>query len=428
MPLLLKDRGRVLDRGTYSARIMALTSDVLRVDEARRIALHAQGLNDRRPTGRVDRRHFRRVMDRLGLIQIDSVNVLTRSHELPFLARLGPYDRPALSAWLWGSREVFEDWAHEASLLPVDLHPLLRWRMTDDHQWKGVAAFQKSHPGLDAAILESIRELGPVTLSQLEHLGDAIKRRRARPTDMWNWSPAKRAVEWHFWKGQVSAIRNPRTFERSYVAPARVVPEAILAAPTPSADDAMKALLLRAARSHGVGTAKDLADYYRLPIVPARRLVSELTADGALRQVAVEGWKHPAFLHPEAVLPRWVRASALVSPFDPVVWERDRALRLFDFHYRIEIYVPQAKRVHGYYVLPFLHDSRLVARVDLKADRQRSRLLVRAAHAEPTWDDDRDLPALVERLREMTTFLGLGDVVVEDNGDLAPVLTTSVQG
>jgi len=401
---------------------MPLTSDVLRIDEARRIALHAQGFNDPRPTGRVDRRHLRRVMDRLGLVQIDSVNVLTRSHELPFLARLGTYDRTALASWLWGSGEVFEYWGHEASLLPVSLQPLLRWRMADDHQWSGLAIFQKSNPGLDAAVLESILRLGPVTLGQLEHLGDAIKRRRARPTDMWNWTPAKMAVEWHFWKGRVSAVRNPTTFERSYVDPAHVLPAEVLAAPTPSDDDAMKELLVRAARSHGVGTAKDLADYHRLPIVPARRLVAELAADGVIRQVAVEGWKHPAFLHPEAVLPRWVRASALLSPFDQVVWERDRALRLFDFHYRIEIYVPKAKRVHGYYVLPFLHDGRLVARLDLKADRQAGRLLVQSAYAEPTWDDDKDLPALLTRLEEMTQFLGLQDVQVADNGDLAPVL------
>jgi len=187
----------------------------------------------------------------------------------------------------------------------------------------------------------------------------------------------------------------------------------------------MKELLLLAARSHGVGTAKDLADYHRLPILAARRLLAELGADGALRQVEVAGWKHAAFLHPEAVLPRGVRSSALLSPFDPVVWERDRALRLFDFHYRIEIYVPKAKRVHGYYVLPFLHDGRLVARCDLKADRTEGRLLVRSAHAEPTWDDDRDLHPLIERLEEMAQFLDLRDVEVADNGDLAPLLAAT---
>ena len=414
------------DRGTYSARVMGLTSDTLSIGEARRIALHAQGFNDPRPRGRVDRRHFRRVVDRLGLVQIDSVNVLTRSHELPFLARLGAYDRTALARWLWGSGEIFEYWGHEASLLPVDRQPLLRWRMADDHQWKGVGAFQKSNPGLDAAVLESILQLGPVTLGELEHLGEAIKRKKARATDMWNWSPAKTAVEWNFWKGRVSAIRNPLTFERSYVAPERVVPAAVLAAPTPTDDDAMKELLLLGARSHGVGTARCLADYHRLNIVTSRRLLGELSADGALRPVRVEGWKQPGFLHPEAELPRWVRASALLSPFDSLVWERERTERLFDFRYRIEIYVPAAQRVHGYYVLPFLNDSRLVARLDLKADRQEGRLLVRNAHAEPTWDDDRDLEPLLARLEELAMFLGLSSLEVEARGDLAPLLALSV--
>ena len=215
---------------------------------------------------------------------------------------------------------------------------------------------------------------------------------------MWNWTPAKRAVEWFFWQGVVSALRNPQTFERSYLMPERMLPLDVLEAPTPTPDDAMKALLLRAARSHGVGTAKDLADYHRLPIVAARRLVAELAADGALRPVEVEGWRHPAFLHPEAVLPRRVRASALLSPFDSLVWERNRTEALFGFRYRIEIYVPAAKRVHGYYVLPFLHDGRLVARLDLKADRQAGRLLVRGSYAEPTWDKDRDRPRSSTRL------------------------------
>ncbi|MGH9274417.1 MAG: winged helix-turn-helix domain-containing protein [Acidimicrobiales bacterium] len=405
---------------------MALTSDTLRLDEARRIALHAQGFNDPRPGGRVDRRHFRRVVDRVGLVQIDSVNVLTRSHELPFLARLGPYPRAGLSDWLWSSCEMFEYWGHEASLLPVELHPLLRWRMADDHAWKGVQSFRRSHPGLGEDLLAAVHDNGPVTLGELEHLGDAIKRRPAAPGSMWNWTPAKKAVEWFFWNGQVSAVRNPQTFERHYARPDQVLPAAVLTAPTPTDDDAMKDLLLRAARSHGVGTAKCLADYHRLPIVPARRLVAELAADGALRPVEVEGWKHPAFLHPEAELPRWVRAAALLSPFDSLVWERDRVERLFGFRYRIEIYVPAAKRVHGYYVLPFLHDGRLVARVDLKGDRQSGTLRVRSAHAEPAFNADKDLPPLVERLHELAGFLGLGNVAAEPRGDLAPALATAL--
>ena len=405
---------------------MGLSSESLRLDEARRIALAAQGFADRRPTGRVDRRHLRRVLDRVGLVQIDSVNVLTRSHELPFLARLGPYDREALARWLWSSGEIFEYWGHEASLLPVELHPLLRWRMAERHAWTAVASWMRTHPDLGDALQEEVRTRGPVTLGQLDHLGDAVKRRPTQPGQMWNWTPAKRAMEWYFWRGVVAAVRNPQTFERSYVMPERVLPVTVLEAPTPTADDAMKALLLRAARSHGVGTAKDLADYHRLPIVPARRLVAELAADGALRPVEVEGWRHPAFLHPQAVLPRRVRASALLSPFDSLVWERNRTEALFGFRYRIEIYVPAAKRRHGYYVLPFLHDGRLVARLDLKADRQAGRLLVRGSYAEPTWDPDRDRPALLERLHELAGFLGLTDIEVESRGDLAESLAAAV--
>jgi uncharacterized protein YcaQ len=401
---------------------MPLTSDVLRLDEARRIALAAQGFADPPPSGRVDRRHLRRVLDRVGVVQIDSVNVLTRSHELPFLARLGPYPREVLAGWLWGSGEVFEYWAHEASLLPVELHPLLRWRMAEDHAWGGPTVVAAERPELVAALLDAVREQGPVTLAELEHLGDDIKRPPPRPGAMWNWTPAKKAVEHLFWQGAVSAVRNPQSFGRHYVLPERVLPPEVLAAPTPTDDDARRALLLRAARSHGVGSARCLADYHRLNIRIARRLIEELVHDGALRRVQVEGWRQPAYLHPEARLPRRVPASALLSPFDSLVWERDRVEALFGFRYRIEIYVPAAKRIHGYYVLPFLHDGRLVARVDLKADRAAGLLRVRGAYAEPAFDHDHDLPVLVDRLRELASFLGLDDVAVEDRGDLAPTL------
>lgn len=405
---------------------MALTADTIRLAEARRIALQAQGFNDPRPAGRVDRRHFRRVLDRVGLVQIDSVNVLTRSHELPFLARLGPYPREALAAWLWGSGEVFEYWGHEASLLPVELHPLLRWRMHEDHAWGGMVTTAAQRPDLVRQVQEAVAERGPVTLGELEHLGDAIKRGKAAPGSMWNWSDAKKAVEYLFWNGDVSAVRNPTSFGRHYVLPERVLPSSVLAASTPADDDAMKDLLLRAARSHGIGSARCLADYHRLNIVTARRLLAELVVDGALRQVEVEGWRQPAFLHPDATLPRWVRASALLSPFDSLVWERDRVEALFGFRYRIEIYVPADKRVHGYYVLPFLHDGALVARVDLKADRQAGVLRVRGAYAEEHFAPDRSISVLVERLGELAGFLGLGDVAVEDRGDLAPGLARAL--
>jgi uncharacterized protein YcaQ len=407
---------------------MSLSADTLRLDEARRIALHAQGFADPRPKGRIDRRHLRRVLDRVGLVQIDSVNVLTRSHELPFLARLGPYPRELLAQWLWGSGEVFEYWGHEASLLPVELQPLLRWRMHQErgHAWRGVHSFLRSHPGLEHELRAAIAERGPVPLGQLDHLGDVIKRGKPQPGNMWNWTPAKKAVEWLFWRGEVGAVRNPTTFERSYVLPERLLPAAVLGAPTPPDDDARRELLLRAARSHGVATVASLADYHRLNVPVARRLVAELAADGALRPVQVEGWKHPAFLHPDAALPRRVRTSALLSPFDSLVWHRERTEALFDFHYRIEIYVPAAKRVHGYYVLPFLHDGELVARLDLKADRATGALLVRGAYAEDDADRDAVVPALTGALAELAGFLGLAVVRVERRGDLAGDLRRAI--
>jgi len=406
---------------------MPLTSDALTRAEARRIALHAQGFADPRPSGRVDRRHLRRVLRRVGVVQIDSVNVLTRSHELPFLARLGPYPREVLASWLWGSGEVFEYWAHEASLLPVEAHPLLRWRMAEDHAWGGPSQVAADRPELVDALLDAVRERGPVTLAELEHLGDDIRRPPPRPGAMWNWTPAKKAVEHLFWQGRVSALRDPTSFGRRYVLPERVLPEPVRRAPTPDPDEAHKALLLRAARSHGVGTARCLADYHRLNVPRSRRLLEALVADGALRRVEVEGWRQPAYLHPEARLPRRVRAAALLSPFDSLVWERSRVEALFEFRYRIEIYVPAAKRVHGYYVLPFLNDERLVARLDLKADRAARVLRVQAAFAEPSFDADRDLPALVDRLHELARFLGLADVAVPRRGDLAPVLQAALR-
>jgi uncharacterized protein YcaQ len=291
--------------------------------------------------------------------------------------------------------------------------------------WDGMTATAQRRPELLQQLLEAVEQRGPVTLAELEHLGDAIKRAKPKPGHMWNWSEAKKAVEWLFWRGKVSAVRNPASFGRHYVTLAHVIPHALLHAPPPAEEDAIKALLLKAARSHGVGTARHLADYHRTNIVRARGLLAELVADGALREVAVEGWRHPAFLHPDATLPRWVRASALLSPFDSLVWERDRTEALFGFRYRIEIYVPAAKRVHGYYVLPFLNDGRLVARVDLKADRQAGTLRVRGSYAEPTFAPDRDLGPLKARLEELAKFLGLDDVSVDPKGDLAEALANN---
>jgi hypothetical protein len=406
-----------------------VTAAEISLRDARRIALAAQGFADRRPTGRIDSRHFRRVLDRLATVQVDSVNVVTRSHELVFFARLGPYDRDALSRWLWASRQVFEYWGHEASLHPVDRHPHLRWRMAGDHQWGGIRRSARDNPELVASALAEIAERGPVSISDL----DVHRQAPRQQASWWGWGDGKRVVEHLFHTGEVTAVRR-NGFTRFYVLPDRWIPADVLARPTPDADDARRELLLVAARAHGLGTARDLADYYRLNVPAATKLLAGLVADGALETVQVEGWAQPAYLHPEARRPRRrLRARALLSPFDSLIWERDRAERLFGFRYRIEIYVPQAKRVHGYYVLPFLLDDRLVARVDLKADRRAGVLRVRAAWGEPEAEAataggrERVAAELAEELASMAGWLGLaGGIAVEPRGDLAPALAATV--
>jgi uncharacterized protein len=407
---------------------MVAALDMSRRD-ARRVALAAQGFSDRRPTGRIDSRHFRRVLDRLATVQIDSVNVVTRSHELVFFARLGPYDRAALNRWLWDSRQVFEYWGHEASLHPVSRHPLLRWRMAGDHPWNGIRRSARDNPAMVESALAEIAARGPVSISDLEVHQQAPR----QEASWWGWGDGKRVVEHLFYSGDVTATRR-NGFTRFYVLPERWLPADVLAAPTPDADDARRELLLIAARAHGLGTARDLADYYRINVPAAAKLLAGLADDGALERVRVEGWTQPAYLHPEARRPRRrLRARALLSPFDSLIWERGRTERLFDFRYRIEIYVPASKRVHGYYVLPFLLDEHLVGRVDLKADRQAGVLRVRAAWAEPEnvlrRVDGRERVAseLAAELAALAAWLDLpGGVDVEPRGDLAPALSAAV--
>ncbi|HKE74178.1 MAG TPA: crosslink repair DNA glycosylase YcaQ family protein [Acidimicrobiales bacterium] len=395
--------------------------------DARRVALAAQGFADRRPTGRIDRRHFRRVLDGLATVQIDSVNVLTRSHELVFFARLGPYDRDALTRWLWSSREVFEYWGHEASLHPVERYPLLRWRMAGSHLWGGVRRAARDNPDLVAAALSEIAAKGPVPIGELE-----VNRSHPRHEGAWwGWGGGKRVVEHLFFQGQVTATRR-NGFTRYYMLPEQWLPAAVLATPPPPEDEARRGLLRLAAGAHGVGTARDLADYYRLNVPAARPLLEAMAADGELVQVAVEGWREPAYMAPDARLPRRrLRARALLSPFDSLIWERSRVARLWDMAYRIEIYVPAPKRVHGYYVLPFLLGEDLVARVDLKADRAAGTLRARAAWAEPLTptrpDRDEVGAELAAELAGMAAWLGLpGGVTVEPRGDLAPELARAV--
>jgi uncharacterized protein len=374
---------------------------------ARRIALAAQGFSTARPAT-VNQGHLRRTVERLGLHQIDSVNVLVRAHYLPAFSRLGGYDRRLLDRSAWGrpsERRMFEYWAHEASLLPLEMHPVLRWRMAladrGEIGWKSMRTYAGDRRAEAEAVLARVRAEGPLAASDFEH-------GRSR-SGWWEWGDTKRALEWLFWAGHVTTRTRRGGFERVYDLTERVIPPAILALPTPAAADAQRLLVEHAAQALGIATAGDLRDYFRLGVEEARRALAELVEDGALLPVAVEGWRQPAFLHRGARRPRRIEGQALLAPFDPLVWERARTERLFGFRYRIEIYTPADKRVHGYYVLPFLMDDRLVARVDLKADRQRSRLLVRGATLEP------DAPSeagerLDGELALMAAWLGLEGV------------------
>jgi uncharacterized protein YcaQ len=387
--------------------------------QARRLALGAQGFAERRPTGRVDRRHLRRVVDRMGLIQIDSVNVLVRSQELPLFARLGPHPRTLIDD---ASRagELFEYWVHEACHAPVELHPLMRWKMQGDHQWKSVTALRRRRPEFVEEVYRRIRDEGPLVAGDLDQ--------RVGPKGTWwDWDDGKVALEHLFHTGAVAALRRPNDFARVYDLAERVLPADVLAQPTPDEPDARKELLVRAARHQGVATFEDLTDYHRQRNPPCRPLIGELVEAGRLRPVTVEGWSKPAYVDPDAVMPRRIAARALLSPFDPVVWNRDRTERLFGFRYRIEIYTPAAKREYGYYVLPFLLGDRLVARVDLKSDRAARRLLVRGAFGEPGIDADHVAGELADELDAMARWLGLdAGVEVARRGDLAGVLSTAL--
>ncbi|MBU1864906.1 MAG: winged helix DNA-binding domain-containing protein [Actinobacteria bacterium] len=385
---------------------------------ARRMAIAAQGLHRPRPEGKIDARHLRKVMSTIGVLQIDSVNVVARAHRLTLFSRLGNYDPDLLQRVFVDRRELFEYWAHEASLVPMDDWPLFRHRMAGMPPWGAVQRIEQEHPGFMDQVLGEVGEHGPLAASDLSQGG-------GRKGNWWGWSDGKLALEWLFASGRVT-VSHRRNFTRYYDLPERVIPAETRALPVPEADEARKMLLTKGAASMGVGTARDLADYYRINIKEARPLVEELADGGLLERVQVEGWSDDAFVHPGAANPRSVEGRALLCPFDSLVWYRERTQRLFGFHYRIEIYVPEPKRVHGYYVFPFLLGDDLVARVDLKADRAAGVLRARGAFLEEGRDPVRAASALAAELAEMAAWLGLGEVSVEPRGDLAGPLQKAV--
>lgn len=391
--------------------------------QARRIALAAQGFGDRRPDDAPPSpRRLRQTARDLGVIQIDSVNVVARTHYLPLYSRLGAYPREWLEGEAWGRRKrLFEYWGHEASFLPVESQPLLRWRMAraeaGEGNWSGVARFGRERRDYIDEVLNEIERRGPVTGA------DFAQGPRGAP-GWWSWSDGKRALEWLFWAGRITT-RTRRGFERVYDLTDRSLPEPILSAPTPSPEDAQRDLMRIAARAMGVATEADLRDYFRLSLADARARISELVEAGDLIPVNVEGWGRPAFLDPAAKKPRRIAHAALLSPFDNLIWFRERTERLFGVRVRLEIYTPADKRQHGYYVLPFLEDEAITARVDLKADRQAGILRVQAAWREPEATGGTTESLAVE-LRRMAAWLGLSGVAVAERGDLAADLAESL--
>lgn len=407
------------------AAVATHSANTLSLAQARRIVLAAQGFA--RP--RQKREPTRAVIDdtirQLGLLQMDSVNVLVRAHYLPLYSRLGPYPRAVLerAAYDGQQRTLFEYWAHEASLLPLSSQPLLRWRMERARAgvgtWKRISRFLHEHAPFVREVLAQLRERGPLGAGDLHD-------QPTRKKGWWEWSEAKTALECLFWIGEVSTASR-RHFERIYDLTERVLPAAILQSPTPAEADAQRALVASAARALGIATESDLRDYFRLDLIDARARVAELVESGTLQRMTVEGWRQPAYLHVDASRPPRIDACALLSPFDPLVWDRKRTERLFGFKYRLEIYTPAHKREHGYYVLPLLLDERIVARVDLKSDRKAGKLRVLAAHMEAGTQPDTVAAALAVELHSLCKWLELDSIIVGRRGRLAAALSKGVR-
>jgi len=397
--------------------------------QARRIALAAQGFTDR-PHATPSMRTFDRTLARTGVLQVDSVNVLQRAHYMPLYSRMGPYDVGLLRrAAERRPRRVVEYWAHVQALMPVDLWPLMQHRMEKYRAERGKWGFT-ADADLEPRVLAAVRDRGPVTARDLEE--EFSTGPRTKDNWGWNWSESRKVLDYLYLVGDIAIAGRNNQFEVVYDVPERVLPASVLSAPTPTPQDAVTELVRRAARSHGVASGSCLADYYRLRLQPApgqpsaKAAIDELVESGELTPVTVQGWKRQAYLHRDARLPRRVVARTLLSPFDPLVWERARAEAIFDFFYRIEIYVPPEKRLHGYYVLPFLLGDRLVGRVDLKADRAKRALLVPRAFAEDG-APGQTAEELAAELRRLAGWLDLDDVVVGRHGNLSDAVRVALE-
>lgn len=393
--------------------------------EARRIALRSQRLGEPRLGQEPALEHLRALVSSLGAVQLDAVNVLTRSHYLTIYSRLGPYPTKLLDELVYERRAAFEYWGHAASYLPVELHPVVRWRMAGYAEKKDWQAFQArlelERPGYLAAVEREIAEHGPLAFGDLS---DPARREKtqtkyAASSLLWyRWSDGKTALEGLFDAGRL-AVAGRRSFERLYDLSERVIPAEVLSLPTPRPDDAVRELVLRAARALGVATARDLADYFRLPAVATRSRLRELVDNGDLQPARVEDWADSAYLLAGATSGP-VNARALLSPFDSLLWERNRVERLFRFRHSFELYVKAAKRQYGYYVLPFLLRDALVGRVDLKADREHGILMVLGAFTEPSVSIRAVAGQLATELGELARWLELDTIDVSDRGNAAP--------
>ena len=384
---------------------MAKRLDALSIADARALALAAQGFDTPRPASKATQRHVNSLISRLGVIQIDSVNVLVRSQELPLFSRLGNHDRNAIPK-ATESQKIFEYWGHEAAHLPVEIHPLFRWKMEAARLGKarhwGLTSFYDDNKAFVKRMLKHVETNGPTTARAMS---TRTEKRGADKKTWWDWDEAKVGLEYLFLTGQLMSRGRGTDFARIYDTPERVLPRQVLDAPTPTEHDARKQLLIRSAIAQGVATVGDLADYYRQKPAAVKPLIAELIEEGELRTVAVDGWAEKAFVHRSAKLPKQLHATALLSPFDSLVWCRPRNERLFDFHYRIEIYTPKEKRKFGYYVLPFMMNGQMVGRVDLKADRANSKLLVHSVHTEKGIKRATINDALNNELRAMANWL-----------------------